>query len=107
MCELIEIGKGCSKNNGSRGGFMAGKRSGNDNDRYVQPNKQRGGCDVVKELHKQVSAHTETKAQAIDRAREIIRNQGGGELRIKNEQGSLIDSDTIKPGRESARRDTK
>ncbi len=76
---------------------MAGKRSGNDNDRYVQPNKQRGGWDVVKELHKQVSAHTETKAQAIDRAREIIRNQGGGELRIKNEQGSLIDSDTIKP----------
>ena len=27
-------------------------------------------------------------------------------LRIKNEQGRLIDSDTVKPGRESARRDT-
>ena len=78
---------------------MAGKQSGNDNDRYVQPNKKRGGWDVVKEGHKQVSAHTETKAEAINRARQIVRNQGGGELRIKNEQGRLIDSDTIKPGR--------
>jgi hypothetical protein len=78
---------------------MAGKRSGNDNDRYVQPNKERGGWDVVKELHKQVSAHTETKAEAIDRAREIIKNQGGGELRIKNERGQLIESNTIKSSR--------
>ena len=78
---------------------MAGKQSGNDNDRYVQPNKKRGGWDVVKEGHKQVSAHTETKAEAINRARQIVKNQGGGELRIKNEQGRLIESDTIKPGR--------
>ena len=48
---------------------MAGQRSGNDNDRYVQPNKERGGWDVVKELHKQASAHTETKEEAINRAR--------------------------------------
>jgi predicted RNase H-like HicB family nuclease len=85
---------------------MAGKGSGNDNDRYVQPNKERGGWDVVKEDHKQASAHTDTKAEAINRAREIVRNQGG-ELWIKNEQGQLIDSDTIKPGRESASRDTR
>lgn len=56
---------------------MAGKRSGNDNDRYVQPNKKRGGWDVVKEGHEQASAHTETKAQAIDRARQIVRIRGG------------------------------
>jgi hypothetical protein len=61
----------------------------------------------VQERHKQVSAHTATKEQAIKRARQIIKNQGGGELRIKNEQGRLIDGDTIKPGRESARRDRK
>jgi len=71
----------------------------NDSDRYVQPNKKRGGWDVVKELHKQASAHTETKEQAIDRAREIIKKQGGGELRIKNERGQLIESNTVKPGR--------
>jgi hypothetical protein len=86
---------------------MARKGSGNDNDRYVQPNKERRAWDVVKEDHKQASAHTDTKAEAINRAREIVRNQGRGELRIKNEPRQLIDSDTIKPGRESARRDTR
>jgi hypothetical protein len=82
-------------------------RKGNDNDRYVQSNKERGGWDVVKEDHERASVHTDTKAEAINRARTIVRNQGGGELRIKNQQGHLIDSDTIKPGRESPRRDTK
>jgi hypothetical protein len=86
---------------------MTGQRSGNDNDRYVQPNKERGGWDVVKELHKQASVHTQTKKEAIDRGREIVRNLGGGELRIKNEQGQLIDSDTIAPGRESPARDRR
>ncbi len=78
---------------------MADRRSGNDNDRYVQPNKERGGWDIVKELHKQASAHTETKEQAIDRARQIIKNLGGGELRIKNERGQLIESNTVKARR--------
>jgi len=80
---------------------VTGQRPGNDNDRYVQPNKERGGWDVVKELHKQASAHTETKEEAINRAREIIRNQGGGELRIKNERGQLIESNTVAPSRQS------
>ena len=78
---------------------MSGARSSNDNDRYAQPNKERGGWDIVKELHTRASAHTETKEQAIDRARKIIRNLGGGELRIKNERGQLIESNMVKPGR--------
>jgi hypothetical protein len=84
-----------------------GSRKGNDNDRWVVPNPERGGWDVVKEGHERASAHTDRKAEALDRGREIVRNQGGGELRIQNQQGRLIDSDTIKPGRESPKRDTK
>lgn len=80
---------------------------GNDNDRWVVPNKEEGGWDVVREDHERASAHTDTKAEAVDRAREIVRNQGGGELRIQNKQGRIIDSDTIRPGHESPRRDTK
>lgn len=49
----------------------------NDSDRYVQPNKQRGGWDVVKEGHKRVSAHEQRKADAVKVARRIIKNQGG------------------------------
>lgn len=80
---------------------------GNDNDRWVVPNKERGGWDVVKEDHDRSSVHTDTKREAIDTGREIVRNQGGGELRIQNREGDLIDSDTISPGHESPRRDTK
>jgi hypothetical protein len=82
---------------------MTGQRTANDNDRFVQPNKQRGGWDVVREGHERVSVHTDTKAEAIDRARQMIKNEGGGELRIKSEQGLLIDSDTVAPGQESPR----
>ena len=79
---------------------------GNDNDRWVVPDPD-GGWNVVKEDHDRVSVHTDTKQDAVDRGREIVRNAGGGELRIQDKHGKLIDSDTISPGRESPRRDTR
>jgi hypothetical protein len=60
-----------------------------------------------KENHQRASAHLSTKREAIGRARQIVANAGGGEVRIQNQQGKLIDSDTIKPGNESKRRDRK
>jgi uncharacterized protein DUF2188 len=82
---------------------------GNDSDRHVVPNKERGGWDVVKEDHQRASAHTGTKREAEDRAREIVRNEGGGEIRIHDKHGKFIDSDTVKGPRrgESPARDTK
>jgi hypothetical protein len=82
---------------------------GNDSDRHVVPNKERGGWDVVKEDHQRASAHTGTKREAEDRAREIVRNEGGGEIRLHDKQGKFIDSDTVKGPRrgESPARDTK
>jgi hypothetical protein len=68
----------------------------NDSDRYVVANQERGGWDVVMEDHDRASAHTDRKVDAVDRAREIVRNQGGGEIRIQNQQGHFIDSDTVK-----------
>jgi len=44
---------------------------GNDTDRYVEPNKERGGWDVRKENADRASAHTGTKKEAVDRAREL------------------------------------
>lgn len=68
--------------------------SGNDSARYVVPNKERGGWDVVKEDHERASVHTRTKVEAIDRARAIVDNQGGGDVRIANKDGKFGDSDT-------------
>jgi hypothetical protein len=47
---------------------------GNDSDRYVVPNEDRGGWDVVKEDHKRASAHTNTQ-KTSDQARRRNRRQ--------------------------------
>jgi hypothetical protein len=68
----------------------------NDSDRYVVPNNERGGWDVVKEGHQRASAHKHLMSDELNRAREIVRNEGGGEIRIQNQAGKLIDSDTVR-----------
>lgn len=65
-------------------------------DRYVDPNAERGGWDVAENDDERASAHTDTKAEAIGRAREIVRGPGGGEVRIADPCGPSIDSDTHK-----------
>jgi hypothetical protein len=44
---------------------------------------------------------SDTRAAAISRAREILRNSGGGELTVKDERGRIVDSDTVPPGNDS------
>jgi hypothetical protein len=46
-----------------------------------------------------------TQAEAVEEAREMLRKSGGGELKIKNEQGKIRSKDTIAPGNESSVRD--
>lgn len=69
----------------------------NDNDRHVVPNAD-GGWDVVKPGSERVSAHKDTQADAIDRAREIVGNAGGGEVNIHGRNGQIRAKDTIDPG---------
>ena len=68
----------------------------NDEDRYVVPNSDRGGWDVVKEDARRASGHFDTQAEAIDRAREIVENtgRGRGDVRIQGENGRFRDSDS-------------
>ena len=44
------------------------------------------------------SAVHSTQADAIDRAKEIVDNAGGGEVRIHGRDGSIRDSVTVSPG---------
>ncbi len=57
-----------------------------------------GGWDVKKPGAQRSSGHTDTQAQAIDRARVIVDNEGGGEVVIHGRDGQVRDSDTIAPG---------
>jgi hypothetical protein len=68
-----------------------------ENNRHVVPNKD-GGWDVKAPSASRASAHTDTQAQAVNRAREIVHNAGGGEVRIHGRNGQIRDSDTVAPG---------
>lgn len=57
-----------------------------------------GGWKVVKPNAERVSGHADTQAEAIDRARKIVHNSGGGEVVIHRPDGRIRDSDTIAPG---------
>ncbi|MCU1471348.1 MAG: hypothetical protein JWQ39_2497 [Glaciihabitans sp.] len=67
------------------------------NQRSVVPDGE-GGWKVEKPGAQRASARTDTQAEAIDRAREILQNDGGGELKIHNRQGVIRDQDTVAPG---------
>lgn len=67
------------------------------NDRHVVPGKN-GGWDVRAPGAARASAHVRTQSEATDRARDIVRNAGGGGVRIHGRDGRVRDSDTVAPG---------
>jgi hypothetical protein len=67
------------------------------NERHVVPSPN-GGWDVVAPNASRASAHVDTQAEGIDRARQIVGNTAGGEVVIHRPNGQIRDSDTVPPG---------
>lgn len=67
------------------------------NSRHVVPNPA-GGWDVKKPSAERASAHYRTQDAAVDRARQILHNSGGGELNVHDRHGQIRAKDTVKPG---------
>ena len=67
------------------------------NRRDVTPNPK-GGWDVRQPGAARASAHTKTQKEAVDRGRQILRNAGGGELRVKGTGGQVRAQDTVPKG---------
>ncbi len=72
-----------------------------ENNRHVVPNAD-GGWDVKAPGAKRSSSHHDTQRDAEQRAKEIVRNAGGGEVRIHDRKGRIRDSDTVAPGNDPA-----
>lgn len=67
------------------------------NERHVVRNPE--GCwHVVKPGTDQGKPAPRRQREAIDRAREIVHNSGGGEVVIHGRDGRTRDSDTVAPG---------
>lgn len=72
------------------------------NKRTVQ-RRAGGKYEVVKPGSDRASAVTDTQAQGINRARDILGNSGGGELAVRGNDGRIRKQDTIKPGNDPRR----
>lgn len=66
------------------------------NRRTVQQRND-GSWEVRKPGAARASAVAPTQAQGIDRAREILGNDGGGELQVRSLHGTIRAQDTIAP----------
>jgi uncharacterized protein DUF2188 len=71
-------------------------RSAAINARHIVPNPD-GGWDVKAPGSARASSHSDTQAEAVKRAREILHNAGGGEIVIHGRDGRIRNSDTVAP----------
>lgn len=67
------------------------------NERHIVPNPA-GGWDIKKPGADRSSGHFELQSDAVDRAKEILGRDGGGEAVIHGTDNLIRDSDTVAPG---------
>jgi hypothetical protein len=63
--------------------------------RHVVLDPSTGDWRVVAPHAEQATAVLDTQAEAIDRAREVLRNAGGGELIVHGRNGRIRTRDTV------------
>lgn len=62
----------------------------------VQPNDHIGGWEVVRAGNVRALAFDGTKAGAVRKARAMVRREGGGEVRVKNRIGKVVESSRVR-----------
>ncbi len=62
--------------------------------RYVRENRD-GAWEVLREGERRSSVLAPTKKKALARARAIVRNAGGGEIRVVDRLGKITASDKV------------
>ena len=67
-----------------------------ENDRHVVPH-ERGWADRRQGASRPAQVYG-TQQEAIDAARERLRNSGGGELNIHGRDGQIREKDSVPPG---------
>ena len=68
-----------------------------ENDRTVYRRRNGRWVNKRNSASRAASAH-DTQAEAVERAREMLRNAGGGDLTTKGVNGMIRSKDTIAPG---------
>lgn len=69
-----------------------------ESNRRIVQRRDDGNWEVRKPGSDRASAITPTQAEGIGRAREILGNDGGGELQVRSLKGTIRKQDTIPHG---------
>lgn len=64
--------------------------------RNVQPSKRLGGWEIVRAGSRRATEFDQTKAGALEKARAMVRRDGGGEVRIKNAVGKVVELEKVR-----------
>jgi hypothetical protein len=64
--------------------------------RNVQHNERLGGWQVVRAGERLASAFDETKEGAVEKAKAMVRHEGGGEVRVKDDLGKVVESQRVR-----------
>lgn len=78
--------------------------AGNDNRADVSGNRK-DGYKVTRGGKTTAKAPTQGKAEATAKAQ--VKKAGGGQVYVHRPDGTIRDADTVKPGNESPKKDTK
>lgn len=70
----------------------------NTPNRRIVQRREDGKTEVRKPGASRASAIVDNQAEGIDRARDILSKDGGGELQVRGLNGTIRQQDTIKPG---------
>lgn len=61
-----------------------------------------GGWDVLREGDRRAAVREETEERALARAREVVRREGGGEVRLLNDAGKIVRSSRVPANTQSS-----
>jgi hypothetical protein len=61
--------------------------------RYVRESSK--GWEVLREGERRTTVRADTRNKAVARARAILRDQGGGEIRVVNRVGKIVESSKV------------
>jgi hypothetical protein len=64
--------------------------------RTIQPSKRIDGWVIARPGQKRPTALADSKADALKMARTMVRRDGGGEIRVKNSMGKVVESRTVR-----------
>lgn len=64
--------------------------------RNIRHNERVGGWEIIRAGERLASAFDETREGAVKKAKAMVRREGGGEVRIKDDLGKIVETEKVR-----------